>query len=195
MTKYKETIDQSSVQLKSNKKCIACGEIKNLSEYYGNLGKRYKNGRLGQKQSRCKKCQCKYNAAFRISTPERRLYRTEKVRSRRKLVVGIIREAKSLPCRDCGEKYPYYVMDLDHRSGTDKKFSMGQAGRILPSIDVLKAEIDKCDSVCSNCHRERTFGRKQHLPKPFILAQKSLYDNLARDQYITMMKESRAKKD
>ncbi len=27
----------------------------------------------------------------------------------------IVREAKSVPCADCGVKYPYYVMDFDHR--------------------------------------------------------------------------------
>jgi hypothetical protein len=70
----------------------------------------------------------------------------------------IIRDAKSRPCADCGQVYPPYVMDFDHVRGK-KRFNIGlfRAGHTRPK-EVL-AEIAKCDVVCANCHRERTYGK------------------------------------
>lgn len=61
------------------------------------------------------------------------------------------------PCHDCGVVYPWYVMDYDHLEG--KRFNIGNVGKALP-LDVLKKEIRKCQIVCANCHRERTFRRE-----------------------------------
>jgi hypothetical protein len=60
------------------------------------------------------------------------------------------------PCADCKLNYPYYVMDFDHLS--DKSFNISQMyGKV--SLEMLLAEIAKCDIVCSNCHRFRTHKR------------------------------------
>jgi hypothetical protein len=67
----------------------------------------------------------------------------------------LIQQAKARPCMDCGESYPPYVMDLDHRDGT-KILNVGAMTGHSP--DKVQAEIDKCDVVCSNCHRLRTFN-------------------------------------
>lgn len=64
------------------------------------------------------------------------------------------------PCSDCGNNYPYYVMDFDHVSG-DKLYNIGDMlGSKRSSWKALLAEIDKCEIVCSNCHRIRTHNRK-----------------------------------
>jgi hypothetical protein len=70
----------------------------------------------------------------------------------------IIREHKAKPCADCGVQYPYYVMDFDHREGESKVINLANASR-LTRPTILK-EIAKCDVVCANCHRERTYQRK-----------------------------------
>ena len=62
------------------------------------------------------------------------------------------------PCLDCGVSYPHYVMDYDHRPTEVKLFNIGQHGKGY-TWDVLKAEMAKCDIVCSNCHRRRTWER------------------------------------
>lgn len=74
---------------------------------------------------------------------------------------AIIHAAKNRPCMDCGIQYPPYVMDLDHRDPGQKLFTVAQirAG----SSEKLLAEIAKCDVVCANCHRIRTFGPKVSL--------------------------------
>lgn len=82
----------------------------------------------------------------------------ERNRRRRGEFRETIRAAKSKPCTDCGIQYPYYVMDLDHVTGT-KEFDISQALKVVGSIPKLLDEIEKCEAVCSNCHRFRTFNR------------------------------------
>jgi len=76
----------------------------------------------------------------------------------------IVRQAKSKPCADCGVQYPFYVMDFDHRDGAAKSFELNSVQR--KTIKAILLEIEKCDVVCSNCHRERTYQRRlqMHLP-------------------------------
>jgi hypothetical protein len=74
-----------------------------------------------------------------------------------KKYVQVTNEKKSIPCYDCGEEYPPYVMDFDHRPGTVKSFNIAKERH---SISTLLTEIDKCDVVCSNCHRQRTHQRR-----------------------------------
>jgi hypothetical protein len=68
----------------------------------------------------------------------------------------LIRQVKSAPCMDCGETYPWYVMDFDHVRG-EKSFNIGAAHS--RGIRRIRLEIDKCDVVCANCHRLRTHAR------------------------------------
>jgi hypothetical protein len=57
-------------------------------------------------------------------------------------------------------RYAHYVMDFDHREGTVKRGNLSHLvadGYLCgPSLD---AEVAKCDVVCANCHRERTYCR------------------------------------
>ena len=63
---------------------------------------------------------------------------------------------ESSACTDCGVYYPYYVMDYDH-----VKDKASDISKLLNSCSMPKitAEIAKCELVCSNCHRQRTFNR------------------------------------
>jgi hypothetical protein len=72
----------------------------------------------------------------------------------------ILRGAKKTPCVDCGQHYPYYVMDFDHREGEEKISNVADLNfHRRTSLRRLIAEIAKCDVVCANCHRERTHQR------------------------------------
>lgn len=71
----------------------------------------------------------------------------------------IIETAKDRPCMDCGIKYPYYVMDFDHVRGEKLYNIAAQLG--MMSYPKIKAEIEKCEVVCANCHRKRTHERKE----------------------------------
>lgn len=63
---------------------------------------------------------------------------------------------ESSPCLDCGVKYPYYVMEFDHIHSKTKTVSwLTSRG----TIDQVIEEIKKCELVCSNCHKIRTWTR------------------------------------
>jgi hypothetical protein len=61
------------------------------------------------------------------------------------------------PCVDCGQHYPFYVMQYDH-TGDDKVMDVNRLTKQASWVRVL-AEIAKCDLVCANCHAARTFLR------------------------------------
>lgn len=85
--------------------------------------------------------------------------RFESSLSYRKQSRAMMREAKNQPCKDCGVKYPYYVMQFDHVRGT-KEFNIGVVGPTA-SRDRMMNEIAKCEVVCANCHAARTHERLQ----------------------------------
>jgi hypothetical protein len=77
-------------------------------------------------------------------------------RERNKLRIYALKEAS--PCKDCGLKYPHYVMDFDH-IGDDKKSGLSELVNSRASWETILKEISKCDLICSNCHRVRTWNR------------------------------------
>lgn len=74
---------------------------------------------------------------------------------------AIARAAKEVPCADCGVQYPFYVMDFDHRPDEEK---VTEVTKLVTNLTKMVKEIEKCDVVCANCHRQRTWDRQQHLP-------------------------------
>jgi hypothetical protein len=66
-------------------------------------------------------------------------------------------------CADCGlsgKEFPY-VLDFDHKNGSfNKKFNIGSWSHSVLSIKAIEREIAKCELVCANCHRKRTFSKK-----------------------------------
>ena len=78
---------------------------------------------------------------------------------RRRNATDFVRDFKrNNPCTDCGSTYPFYVMDLDHIRGT-KLMDISRLVSRGASLSKLSTEIAKCDLVCANCHRIRTFVR------------------------------------
>ena len=126
------------------KRCGCCGRNR--------LHKFFNTRRGGQLQSYCRDCQREVSQAYYRDNRGAHLDRAYR---RRAHLRQLINEAKSKPCADCGVSYPFYVMDFDHRD--DKSFAISQAWRTRSWERVL-LEIKKCDVVCANCHRERTYS-------------------------------------
>lgn len=68
-------------------------------------------------------------------------------------------ELKSKPCVDCKNSYPFECMDFDHVKGVKKHDVCFMTTRRY-SKEMIQEEIDKCELVCSNCHRIRTRKRR-----------------------------------
>ena len=80
--------------------------------------------------------------------------RANRLRRRERLIE--IKEGR--PCVDCGVVYPHYVMDFDHVRGKKVK-NLSKLVNSTYTWRLVEIEIEKCDLVCSNCHRIRTWDR------------------------------------
>ena len=141
----------------STKICTRCNKEKlNTEEFF----RRYTTSEINQGKSglqvACRECLTKahnnwsknnnlqvntYNKAYRYKTAD------------------WVDTFKDVPCADCGVKYPSYVMDFDHLPEHTKTMGIPMMiNRRAPKSKILE-EINKCEVVCSNCHRERTKQR------------------------------------
>ena len=69
-------------------------------------------------------------------------------------------------CADCGYNDHPRALDFDHL-GTDKVGDVGRMCHSRIAVEKILAEIAKCEVVCANCHRVRTWRREQGAtPKP-----------------------------
>lgn len=124
--------------------CRECKEIKDTCEFPPD--EKQKSGH----SNRCRACAREYARARR-----ERLGPIANVTNNRKR--ELIRKAKSQPCADCGNTFPYFVMDLDHLPEYEKSFRLAVAASY--PMDQIVAELKKCEAVCANCHRYRTAKR------------------------------------
>ena len=99
----------------------------------------------------------KQRAAQRRHYEKNKEWFRDRDRQKYELKRALIIESKNKPCADCGLEYPPYVMDFDHRPDEEKLFNISTNGN--KSVERVRQEIEKCDVVCANCHRERTHQR------------------------------------
>lgn len=69
-------------------------------------------------------------------------------------------EAKQQPCTDCKKVYHPCAMDFDHVRGAKVAGLSWMVRRNRPA-ELIKEEMAKCELVCANCHRLRTFIRSK----------------------------------
>lgn len=114
----------------------------------------------GRFHTRCKECQNNYcrmrYAADPAKGAENRYH--HKVQRRRSLQ-ELVDALKDRPCTDCQQTYPPFVMEFDHRPGVGKVADISALVSTGRKAALLQ-EVTKCDVVCANCHRIRTFQRR-----------------------------------
>jgi hypothetical protein len=111
--------------------CSKCKEEKSISEFYQKSDR--KNG-----SSQCKNCFNSFCINRWIKIKQKAL------------------EYKGSKCQDCHISYPetdYCVFDFHHRNPNEKDVNWKKLR--LRSWDKIIFELDKCDLLCSNCHRLR----------------------------------------
>jgi hypothetical protein len=86
--------------------------------------------------------------------------RIEEHRRRWRYHADILDQLRSVPCSDCGGTFAQCSMDFDHRDPATK---VRPVTRMISNarIERILAEAAKCDIVCANCHRLRTFQRRE----------------------------------
>ena len=132
-------------------KCSVCEKLRQHDEF------NWRDKARGVRFKYCRYCQREFSRKHYSANKSRYLERNER---RRLKHIELIRTAKSLPCADCHVKYPFYVMEFDHVRG-EKREHLARMATL--GISAILKEIDKCDVVCSNCHKARTW-RRNHAP-------------------------------
>jgi hypothetical protein len=133
--------------------CYKCDKTKDAEEFHKDRSRKYGYSNL------CKDCD--YNKRSANLVEDKVVRREMRIKEGRgsqysKQTQEKIKALKSVPCMDCKNTYPVYCMDFDHRDPSVKKFNISK-WRAYSAFDVVE-EVAKCDVVCSNCHRTRTWG-------------------------------------
>lgn len=128
---------------------------KQILELYG-AGKSYRQiaAELG-----CSKGTISYHVGN--NQKEKTRQRTRDKRDKIKKYLQEYKQGKS--CVDCREEYPYYVLEFDHCRGV-KEFTIADYRNHTESLQKIVEEISKCDVVCANCHKTRTYMRSMVSP-------------------------------
>jgi hypothetical protein len=128
-----------------NKICSTCNKNKNINNFAINKSK--KDGLNGK----CKECQREY---LKEHYKKNKQYYIDKASESHRKTIEIKRQliidAKSKGCSRCGEKH---IACLDFHHLKDKEFGIAK-GKFSKGIDTLKKELNKCEVICSNCHRK-----------------------------------------
>lgn len=105
------------------------------------------------------------NAAKKAWEERNAIESQRKIRDKRTNKRKWVREYKSQNsvCVDCNISYPPHMLDFDHLD--NKTFNLSGDGVKDNDIEAIMEEIKKCEIVCSNCHRHRTYMRSADKPK------------------------------
>lgn len=147
-------------------KCYRCGATKHVDDFA------WKRIAKGQRDTFCRPCRSAYGKEHYAANRQRYIDQA----AERKLVVGRERQTflieffRTHPCVDCGETDPL-VLEFDHLA--DKEFEV--CSRLAErNWEQILREIQKCEVVCSNCHRRRTARRRRTLRVQLIDEQAHL---------------------
>ena len=134
----------------NKKPCTICKVVKPLTEF------NKKSNRKDGLQLHCKECNRLRSRAYYNANREE--HKQVTIARKKEIVKGsrafVYDYLLSHPCIDCGEKDPV-VLEFDHVRG-HKRNTISHMVRAGCSITNIKAEIDKCDVRCANCHRRKT---------------------------------------
>lgn len=139
------------------KKCTKCNIIK--PEYSFNKDSTTKSGLYLV----CKKCRGNY---YQRNKDKIKKYRDSRIEITRKYTKHyredtkiIMAQLKINGCAICGYDKCINALDFHHVNSGDKKFPVGS--NTITHKDFIE-ELQKCVLLCSNCHREITFGEIQN---------------------------------
>jgi len=126
-------------------KCTKCNKIKPDNDFA------WRNEAKGIRSSECKTCHNKYNKQF---YKDNMISEIKRVRERVRRNREWYRKYKTtLKCNRCPEK-DAVCLDFHHEGFTDKEDGVANLINRGWSIKRILKEIEKCEVLCSNCHRK-----------------------------------------
>lgn len=140
------------------KTCSRCSDSKPITEF---------NKKSKTKISPyCRECSREIGRAhYHKNRAENSRRANERRRQRMGDIKAYIRDLKErTPCMDCDGSFPWFVMDFDHVNGKKSSEISLMVKNGMAKWRIL-SEITKCQIVCANCHRIRTFERAGLAPE------------------------------
>lgn len=145
----------SNLSTPATKVCTRCKQEKNIEEF------KFRYKAEGIRQPSCNVCSRKGNKKHYDNNRDQYLNRAKN----RKKVLSVENRQKRLdylkehPCVVCGEADPV-VLEFDH---IDRKTKRDNIAQMITQREwpVILAEIEKCQVMCANCHRRKTW-RESH---------------------------------
>ena len=118
----------------------------------------FRNKKNNLRHKTCKYCQrIKIKAHYENNKSEYLIRAKNKNKEISQEIKLLIESVKNVPCSDCGQLFHHCAMDFDHVRG--QKVESVSFLKKFHSISKIKKEIEKCEVVCANCHRVRTYNR------------------------------------
>lgn len=127
--------------------CSKCKIEKSISEY--GVRRASKDGLM----TMCKECNRVKQRKQYKGNKKYYLDRNRELRSLNREKYKKTKEGK--PCSHCGGIFPQVCMDYDHVDPSTKRMCVAQM--MGYSWKDIQKEIDKCELICSNCHRIKTY--------------------------------------
>jgi hypothetical protein len=136
--------------------CTKCKQEK-LEKLFG-----FRNKSEGIRRADCLECYAKIKAKHYKKNKSKYMSAQQKARQRNR---DFIREClQNSSCTDC--KNPdWRLLEFDHVRGTKFAGISEMCFTRKCSVEKIQEEIDKCDIVCANCHRLRSYARQENCYK------------------------------
>ncbi len=135
------------------KTCSKCKKEKDISQF--SIDKKKKDGHSYV----CKECHIIYMNSYYSKNKLRICKDTYKNKKRHRIEKKekLLSYLNVHPCIDCGNT-DVRVLEFDHIKG-NKRMDVTKMVSHAYSWENIQKEIDKCEVVCSNCHKIRTYTR------------------------------------
>ena len=104
----------------------------------------------------CRKCQSEYRKSHYEKNKQKYIDKAKVFTE--SIIEWFTEYKKTLKCKVCGESR-YWVLDFHHRNPEEKDIDVSTLIRRGNKTKILN-EIEKCDILCSNCHRDLHFKLK-----------------------------------
>lgn len=138
--------------------CSKCKTSKILDEF------QFRNKDKGTYRSHCRDCVSAYDKwaySVGIKTGNSKESKQAITERNQKYILDLLSQT---PCKDCSNP-DIRVLEFDHLR--DKKFNISTMIKSY-SLEKIKEEVAKCDIVCSNCHKIRTYNRRPNYRTIFM---------------------------
>lgn len=134
----------------ARKQCTKCGEWKDEEEF------NWRWKALGKRHAECRECHKITKGSYYEKNKEKyiagvMLSKTARREAARQFIYDYL---AAHSCVECGESDPV-VLEFHHVRGK-KREAISMLATAGSSAQVIREEIEKCEVLCSNCHRRKT---------------------------------------